>query len=169
MIVLDRRAEELGTKNHELSGQQDLLEIRSLDASDHLKAIELLETLSECPYVFWSAKDLKAEFEVSNGEVLGLWNSEEKRLLSFIVYRKLPAIFEISFLATARSEQGGGKMQKLLNYLVLNAARNEVKVWLEAHQRNAPAIGLYQKLGFKKVGLRSGYYRDQGDSVLFER
>ena len=37
---------------------------------------------------------------------------------------------------------------------------------LEVRESNAPAIGLYEKLGFQAYGLRKKYYPDNGENAL---
>ena len=37
---------------------------------------------------------------------------------------------------------------------------------LEGRAGNAPAIGLYEKLGFEVVGRRRNYYREEGEDAL---
>lgn len=37
---------------------------------------------------------------------------------------------------------------------------------LEVRQSNAPAIALYEKLGFRQVGLRPNYYRNPKENAL---
>ncbi|MDH4122276.1 MAG: ribosomal protein S18-alanine N-acetyltransferase [Deltaproteobacteria bacterium] len=42
------------------------------------------------------------------------------------------------------------------------------QLFLEVHQSNAPAIALYQSLGFSQTGRRPGYYtHPPGDGLLF--
>ncbi len=45
--------------------------------------------------------------------------------------------------------------------------KNIENVFLEVRESNAPAIGLYQKMGFEKNGFRRGYYdAPKEDAVL---
>lgn len=37
---------------------------------------------------------------------------------------------------------------------------------LEVRAGNDPAIGLYEKFGFKEAGIRKGYYEDNGEDAL---
>ena len=40
---------------------------------------------------------------------------------------------------------------------------------LEVRQSNAPAIALYEQLGFVQVGLRKNYYRNPKENALILR
>ena len=54
-------------------------------------------------------------------------------------------------------------MQNLLQVLKDNAAE---KVFLEVRKSNLPAIFLYEKLGFIKVGERKKYYENTEDALI---
>jgi [ribosomal protein S18]-alanine N-acetyltransferase len=88
-------------------------------------------------------------------------------VLAFILYRKTPDAYEISYLATNMKEKRKGLMGDLLRRLIEDATRNMVMVWLEVHEHNAPARSLYEKLGFKVTGTRPKYYSDGGAAVLY--
>jgi len=40
---------------------------------------------------------------------------------------------------------------------------------LEVRLTNAPAIGLYESLGYKRVGVRPGYYADDSDALIMTK
>ncbi len=40
---------------------------------------------------------------------------------------------------------------------------------MEVSVKNIPARGLYEKLGFRKVGIRKRYYPDGSDAILMEK
>ena len=48
-------------------------------------------------------------------------------------------------------------------------ARGSHCLTLEVRASNAPAIALYEKLGFSQVGLRKNYYRDPKEDALILR
>ena len=40
---------------------------------------------------------------------------------------------------------------------------------LEVRRSNTPAIALYERLGFTRIGVRAGYYSDNGeDAFVYE-
>lgn len=45
--------------------------------------------------------------------------------------------------------------------------RGAAKCFLEVRSRNAPAIALYEKQGYKKIALRKNYYSDD-DAVIYQ-
>lgn len=48
--------------------------------------------------------------------------------------------------------------------------RGVERVLLEVRRSNAPAIGLYAKFGFEKLGIRPGYYSDpEEDGIIMEK
>jgi ribosomal-protein-alanine N-acetyltransferase len=54
--------------------------------------------------------------------------------------------------------QGIGKM--LLQYLLERARRFSAdRLFLEVRPSNEPALGLYEKMGFRILGVREGYYK----------
>lgn len=89
------------------------------------------------------------------------------KVQALVLYRKTPDAYEISYLATNPKEKRKGLMVELLKRLIEDAARNQVMIWLEVHELNAPARLLYEKLGFKVTGTRSKYYSDGGAAILY--
>jgi ribosomal-protein-alanine N-acetyltransferase len=57
--------------------------------------------------------------------------------------------------------------EALLKTVIDDCYKNMVKfITLEVRVSNAPAIGLYEKYGFKSLGKRKGYYQDDNEDAL---
>lgn len=64
-----------------------------------------------------------------------------------------------------RRRQGLGRV--MMDFAVSWAGlRKKKKVRLEVRRSNHPAQSLYLSLGFKRVGVRAGYYTDTGEDAL---
>jgi [ribosomal protein S18]-alanine N-acetyltransferase len=74
--------------------------------------------------------------------------------------RKPPYEYEIHTIGVDKAFQGAGIGRGLLNRL-LDIADGDV-VFLEVRTDNAAAIGLYESVGFTRMGLRKRYYRVSG-------
>ena len=63
-----------------------------------------------------------------------------------------------------------GIAEQLIDSLILELKkRGSHALMLEVRASNAPAIGLYEKMGFQHVGLRKNYYRDPKEDALILR
>ena len=59
---------------------------------------------------------------------------------------------------------------RLMSHMISIASRTCKVINLEVRHSNVPAISLYLKSGFRQVGERKKYYRDNGeDAVLMDR
>jgi ribosomal-protein-alanine N-acetyltransferase len=74
---------------------------------------------------------------------------------------------EINNVAVAAEWRSKG-LGKALMLGVLDMARllGCLRVNLEVRQSNAAAIAVYEKCGFKAVGLRPGYYEDNHEDAV---
>lgn len=111
----------------------------------------------------WNRDLLKQELEIGQGVGLSV---EKFGLAAFVLFRLYDQHREITVLATHPGRQRKGDMKFLLTNMLEKKSPSE-RIWLEVHDQNAPALGLYNQLGFQQVGRRPKYYRDGGDAVLF--
>lgn len=70
--------------------------------------------------------------------------------------------YEIHTVGVDPELQGTGLGRRLVEALLTVADEDPGEVFLEVRVDNEPAIGLYESLGFEKVGLRKNYYRPSG-------
>ncbi|MBZ9847131.1 GNAT family N-acetyltransferase [Mesorhizobium sp. CA14] len=80
--------------------------------------------------------------------------------VGFVLARLAAGEGEILTVAVARSHRRQGLGWQLMDAVLreLHAQRAEA-LFLEVDETNAPAIGLYRRLGFVQVGHRPNYYR----------
>lgn len=87
----------------------------------------------------------------------------EGRILGFAMYRVVAGEGELLNLAVDPSARRTGVGRSLLEAMMQRA-----EIWhLEVRESNVAAIALYDSLGYKKVGRRSGYYVDGEAALLF--
>jgi ribosomal-protein-alanine N-acetyltransferase len=70
-------------------------------------------------------------------------------------------------VATSASMRRCGVATALLSHGLAYARDNAIRiVVLEVRRSNRPAIGLYRKLDFTVLGVRAGYYSDNGEDAI---
>ena len=74
---------------------------------------------------------------------------------------------ELYRIAVSPEKRGRGKGEKiLLDFVEKCRKKGAVKLFLEVRSRNVPARRLYEKIGFKEISVRKGYYGDD-DAVIY--
>jgi ribosomal-protein-alanine N-acetyltransferase len=82
-----------------------------------------------------------------------------KTLLGFVMSRIAPPEAEILTIAVDPAQRGRGIGRALLSHHLSRLAASGInQVFLEVDEGNGPALKLYKRLGFQKVGQRPGYY-----------
>lgn len=87
------------------------------------------------------------------------------RLRGFVLARLAADEAEILTVAVDAALRGRGVGRALLSETLRQAGNAGARaIFLEVDEGNAPAIALYRRLGFSKVGERVGYYRRRDGS-----
>ncbi len=111
----------------------------------------------------WSLELIKDSFKYGYNRLLTV--ESENGIAGYLIYSVLD-VFELQRIAVRESERRKGYADKLMQALL--AATNG-RIILEVRSRNIPAISLYNKYGFKEIGVRRSYYTDPvDDAVIME-
>lgn len=92
--------------------------------------------------------------------------------VGFCLHRFVLDEAELIAIAVDPAFQKQGIATQMLNVLMSELGRVDVaNFFLEVRQNNQAAITLYEKAGFRKVGVRKNYYENKGgariDAVVF--
>ena len=94
----------------------------------------------------------------------------EGPVLGFNIVRHTQDEAEILSIAVDPKGRGRGLGEALMREAILRLRADRVeKLLLEVDGNNAPAVGLYNRLGFETVGNRPGYYKSSEDDEVVER
>lgn len=116
---------------------------------------------------FWNCDILKSELE--SKDTIYLVAKENDNIVGFAGIWIAP--FEIDIMNIAvRKDMRNKKIASMLMEKLLKISRNSGKeeITLEVNENNIPAIKLYEKFMFEKVGIRKKYYKD-GDAIIMTR
>ena len=80
---------------------------------------------------------------------------------------RLARIYSIAVLPSARGRGAGEKLIRAAEQEAVEADR--IVMRLEVREDNQPAIGLYERLGYRQFGTYRDYYEDHGNALRFER
>jgi ribosomal protein S18 acetylase RimI-like enzyme len=87
-----------------------------------------------------------------------------------VLMRKNSAVARLYSLAVDARRRGGGLGERLLadaEAVAAGARRSFLR--LEVHERNRPAIALYERRGFRPIGRYAAYYADRADALRYEK
>lgn len=87
-----------------------------------------------------------------------------------VLMRKNSAVARLYSIAVEARRRGGGLGERLLAdaEAVAAGARRRI-LRLEVHERNRPAIALYERRGYRPIGRYAAYYADRADALRYEK
>ena len=132
----------------------------------HVPAIAQLESICfSCP---WSENSVASE--LTNALSLWLVAEEDGRVAGYIGSQTVCEESDMMNVAVHPEFRCRGIGEALVKALETELrARGSHCLTLEVRASNAPAIALYEKLGFSQAGLRKNYYRDPKEDALILR
>ena len=113
----------------------------------------------------WSENNLK-ESIMSDMDYCFIMEDEYK-IAAYIIFRVNAEEAELFRIATDNEKRKKGCGQKLMTMMMSSLDSMGVKkVFLEVRSQNKSAISLYDRCGFKKIGIRKGYYNNPDDDAF---
>ena len=140
-----------------------MIDLRKMDKFDLDYINQNLDQFDE----FWTFNVLESEFESEDSLLYVAQNEDE--VLGFFALKNGP--FEIDIMnIVVRKDMRNKKIGSLLMEKILDIFKKSDKeaITLEVNENNIPAIKLYEKYGFEKVGIRKKYYGDD-NAILMKK
>ena len=131
----------------------------------HVAAVAALEKL--CFSKPWSENSIASELK----NPLSLWMVavEDDVVCGYIGSQSVMGESDMMNVAVHPDHRRKGLGEKLVLALCDALSGENTSLTLEVRASNAPAISLYEKLGFVQVGLRKNYYRNPKEDALILR
>lgn len=117
---------------------------------------------------FWTVSTLKSELQNPNSRYIvaklndeivgfgGIWKAVDDIHVTNIVVKKNYRKQNIATII-------------LDNLIDISKKQDITSITLEVNCTNLPALKLYEKFGFKKVGLRKKYYNNTDDAIIMTK
>ena len=131
-----------------------------------------LETISDILHSdfdnFWTVQTFKQELENSNTYYIVAKIDNE--IVGFGGVLKILNELQLNYIVTKKNKRNLGIASKILDNLICFANTNNIEyITLEVNEKNINAIKLYEKFGFKKIGLRKKYYNNIDNAILMKK
>ena len=141
---------------------EEKIEIAQMTADD----IDIISPIFESDFdKFWNISNLKSDFENPNSTYFVAKLDNE--IVGFAGFLKICDEANIMNIVSKLSKRHLGIGTKLLNSLITSAKELGLKsITLEVNSNNYPAINLYKKFNFKRIGLRKKYYNNTDDAII---
>jgi len=134
--------------------------------SDHVAQIAALEKI--CFSDPWSERSIASELD--NKLAFWLVAAEGEQVAGYIGSQTVLDETDMMNVAVHPDFRRLGIAEALVNELVENLKKmGSHCLTLEVRASNAPAISLYEKLGFHEIGRRRNYYRNPREDALILR
>ena len=135
----------------------------------NLNDINLIESnFSENFDKFWSIDILKNDFNTENSKYIVAKIDNE--IIGFAGVKIIFNEADIMNIAVKKNKRNLGIGSFLLEKLIEIATNlNCNDITLEVNENNLPAIHLYEKYHFERIGLRKKYYNNTDNAILMKK
>lgn len=141
-----------------------MIEISQMTLEDFEEIKDILQTEFD---EFWKPSILKSELENTNSKYIVA--KENNIIVGFAGIILLPDDAEITNIVTKKNERKKGIGNLLLVKIIEMAKYERNNISLEVNEKNEPAIKLYEKYGFEKVGIRKKYYNGIDNAIIMTK
>ena len=130
-----------------------------------------LEDIKDCLLTdfddFWSYNILKQELE--NDKSKYFVAKQENEIVGFAGVMLIIDEVNIMNIVVRKNKRKLGIGSLLLNEIIrFSKIHSAASITLEVNGKNITAIKLYEKYGFKQVGLRKKYYNNEDNAILMD-
>lgn len=117
---------------------------------------------------FWSYNVLKQELE--NENTIYIIAKDKDEVVGFAGISICLDEATLNNIVVKKTRRGHGLGGELLESLIdICSDRNLKSFTLEVNTKNEPAIHLYEKFGFKNLGIRKKYYNNTQDAYIMTK
>ncbi len=129
---------------------------------------ELMEIENRSFSLPWSRSSYEELWPLDSIEI---WIAKAgSEMLGYYLIQSVGDEAELHTFAVKPEHRRRGIGRMLLDHMMGKAREKGARnIYLQVRPSNAPARALYDKLGFKPVGLRKRYYRDNDEDALVMR
>lgn len=141
--------------------------VRPMTAAD-LEAVTTIEAENLSP---WTAGQFDGERDQDNGWQFVAESKISGLVCGFICGRSCAGEAELLKIAVGRECQRQGVAAQLVAHAMRCLAEQKIpRCFLELRAGNFPALALYERFGFSRVGLRKNYYASPPeDAIVMEK
>ncbi len=141
--------------------------VRPMTAAD-LEAVTAIESENPSP---WTAGQLASERDQDGGWQFVAESGASGLVCGFVCGRSCAGEAELLKIAVGRQYRRQGiAVQLVAHALCCMAAQGGGRCFLELRAANTPALALYERFGFRRVGRRKNYYTSPPeDAILMEK
>lgn len=118
---------------------------------------------------FWNYEILKSELE-SNNSYFFVAKNISGEIVGFAGIKIILDEADIMNIVIKKDFRNNGIGSLLLDYLISYSKSINLKtITLEVNEINIPAIKLYEKFDFEKLGIRKKYYNGKNDAIIMKQ
>ncbi|HDT13534.1 MAG TPA: ribosomal-protein-alanine N-acetyltransferase [Candidatus Aminicenantes bacterium] len=116
----------------------------------------------------WSVNTFRGEIQNTGVSFpLVVVSRPDEEVVAYIIFWHIREDVQVNNIAVHPGRRGLGLAEAMMRYVIAKTrAAGAGFMTLEVRRSNAPALALYQKLGFEVLGTRKNYYTKPDEDAL---